>query len=229
MKKVIAVLVLILVFLFLQDNQFLLSWRGKLEQGLVVPLKKLGKSNLVNEDLLLKVLSLNEQVKKLKAENNILREQLGAIPPLTRLYPAEIIWQSDTQYILNFSYNLHTKLVGKAVVWQEIFLGYVQRQGQYLLVVEKPISSNFLGVGITNSNVQGKVSGEYNHDLMFKVNQASKLTLGNSVYLVDQENGLKLLLGKVKKITQDKRLPVKTGLIDYLPLNTQLSTVFIVI
>jgi len=202
--------------------------RGRVEEGFVV-----GFYNLFNPPLdqpnSLKVLGLTEKNRELEEENQVLRKQLGAIPEKAKLLPAQVIWQSEAEFIVEFNYANNQDLVGQPVVLGDVYLGRVLRVGKRLLVVESPVSSKFVAKGITASGQEGRLIGQFNSDVVFEVAANYSIAKNKLVYYLEPEKGWRFLLGKVSKVNQNKRLPVKQAIIDYLPSKTKLKTVFVVL
>jgi len=225
---ILIITVVCLLILFINPKIFQ-SARQAFEQTLIIPVRRLTQGEIEESTTPLKLLSLKEKNQKLKKENQVLRKQLGAIPFKSRLYPAEVIWQSDTQYIVNFPYVDKQKIVANPVVWQEQFLGTVFRQGESMLYIRKPTHSSFQGEGISDQQTEGKIKGQFNHQVIFETNSDNQLSKGDQIYLVDHNRGVRFLVGKITRIEKDERLPVKQGVIEYIPRNLKLQTVFIVI
>ena len=199
-----------------------------LEQNLVMPLRiKLAPA--LKPESSLKVLSLEEQIKQLKAENKLMREQLGAIPERANLLPAKVIWQSDSEFMLAYQPSGKIDLMGSPVVLGELFLGIVTRQSPSFLMVKMPISSSFVSEAITGQNTQGKIKGQFNNQVLFETESKQALLKNNRVYYLDKQKGYRLYLGKISQVNQDKRLAIQQALVDFEAAQTQLQTVFIVL
>jgi hypothetical protein len=112
-------------------------------------------------------------------------------------------------------------------LWQEVFVGYVERQGEAVLFVNEPTSSGFSSQALTDRKIKGVVKGSYNQQIVFETEQKEMLFKGDKVYIVGREEGALFFLGEVSKLENDKRLPVKRGYINYRFSPKNVTTVFI--
>ncbi len=206
------------------------------EQAIVVPVRRLevkilGKKVNENEESLssLKLLSLKEQIAQLQKENASLREQLGAIPEKSTLYPVQVIWETDTELFVSLPYKPKHSLVGQPVVYGEVLVGMVIRQGESVAVIRKPIFSGFKANAVTDRQTKGIIQGQFNERLVFATELSASVASSDSVYYVDPVNGWNFLVGKVKKIERNERLPTKSAVIDYQLDSLLLKTIFIVL
>jgi len=226
MKRVFGLVLFFGLLILVSRFQPFLSIRSYLEKTLILPFFRISQEGrAVN---LVEVQSLREKVRKLNQENQILRRQLGAIPERSNLIPAEIIRETPSNYFLRYSYLKKSVFKGQPVVLGEVYLGRVERVGGRLLVIEKPISSGFRAEGRSEKGTEGMILGKFNEQIIFETGVNNKLEKGEAVYLIDSEHAWRFLLGTVSEISRDKRMPVKQAVINYLPAQAILTTVFVV-
>lgn len=226
-KKLFVLLAASLFLIFLNRTRVLWQLRSSLEKRTVLSLYR-PDASLQTVSQPLHILSLEEEIRKLKSENKTLRRQLGAIPERSNLLPAHIIWEESNQYTLELPYPVNKDLKGHPVVWGDIYLGRIARLGENIVLVTKPTSSGFSAVGETQTRVKGILKGEFNEQIIFEASVNSSLSVNDTVYLLDKEHAWRFVVGRVTSVSRDKRLPVKQAVIDYLPQKSKLSTVFVV-
>ena len=229
MRRKLAILIASAIILILLSQITVFSvLREFLETRIVLPLRGVTLETEPPSQSL-RILSLTEAISQLKQENQVLREQLGAIPEKANLMPAKVIWQDENQMILSFPYSSNQSIIGQPVVWGEIYLGRVSRVGANLLVIDKPVSSGFVAKAITGGGIEGRLKGQFNQQVVFETAINNPLDSDDRIYYLEPEQGWRFLLGTVAEISRNKRLPTKQGIINYLPAKSQLSTVFVVI
>jgi hypothetical protein len=226
LNRILILLAVILAVLFFSNKSVLQSIRSSVEKKIVLPFRNIGLKDKKQEKSL-RVGALEEKIRVLSAENKTLRTQLGAIPERHSLYPTRIIWYSEANFELSFPYQIKKNLTGKAVVWEEMFVGFVKRHNGNMLYIEQPLSSNFTSLALSDRKTKGTVKGNFNQEVYFETEQKESLAVGDRVYVIDKEDGLQYFLGLVKNVENDKRLPVKRGIIDYLFSPKIVSTVFV--
>jgi len=225
MKRVFGLVLFFGLLILVNSFKPLASLRGYLERLIILPFSGVSQEQNVSQ---IKVQSLREELRQLSEENERLREQLGAIPERANLFPAKVISATATDYYLSYSYPNREVVEGQPVVLGKIYLGRVERIGEQRLVVRKPTSSGFVAQGRTEKGTEGRVLGKFNEQLIFETGVNHSLEKGEAVYLIEPERGWRFLLGKVSEISRDKRQPLKQAVIDYLPQQAVLSTVFVV-
>lgn len=229
MRKNILVILVFLLILIIGNTGFGQALRYTLEKNLVLPFKKNQYKSEKNPNQRFQILSLQEKVKTLTKENLQMREQLGAIPEKSNLQPSTVVYQSDNQYILEFGYKTDFNLINHPVILNELYLGKVIRKGANMLVVSKPVSSGFKAKAISGANTEGWLKGEFNTEVIFETATTNPLSIGEVIYILDIEHGWRFLVGKIEKIREDKRLPLKQGVIKYIPSQLKPETVFVVL
>jgi hypothetical protein len=201
------------------------NFRGQLESVIVLPLF----SRTITESAKsVKLQSLQEKIARLSLENRRLREQLGAIPERANLVPATVVSETPNSYFLTYPYSAKSVSVGQPVVLGEVYLGRVERSGGRMVAVEKPVSSGFEAQGRSQKGTEGRILGKFNEQVFFETGVNNRLAKGEAVYYIEPQQGWRFLLGTVAEISRDKRLPIKQALIEYLPQQATLTTVFIV-
>jgi hypothetical protein len=169
------------------------------------------------------------ELSDLQVENNVLKKQLGFIPERKKLLAVEIISSTEKEYYLSFPYEKLTNLVDKEIIYENQYLGKIIRQGSNVLVAKKPVASDFVAKGQTETQAQGWIKGEYNDLLYLETTWEEKIHQGDLVYLVSQENSFLYLLGKINQIKTNERQSLRRGYIDYLPQKLNLKYCFIVL
>lgn len=224
------IIALVIFFILLLNNHYrpFRKLRSYLERQLIIPIRKATAFSQDTNNESLRILSLKEEISSLKQENQALRRQLGAIPERANLLSATVVWQSSNQYVLEFPYRRDRELIGHPVVWGEIYLGKVKRVGERLLVVQKPTSSSFVAQAENQNRTAGQILGQYNEQVVFETSVENQIAKGDRIYLLEPEHSWRFLVGTVTSISRNKRLPVKQAMIDYLPSQTSLTTVFVV-
>lgn len=219
---------LVVIAVLVWQAQAIHHLRSFLELRLVIPFQQRLQPDLQSVNSL-KTQALEEEVRQLKKENQVMRRQLGDIPDKARLLVARVIWQGDHELVLSYQVQNPVKLVGRPVVVGEMLVGQIVRQSPGMLAVSLPVSSGFSGLGITESRIEGKLTGKFNSQVVFSVDRDLPLRAHTKVYFLDKEHGWRFLLGKVNQIQQDQRLSQQQAIVDFLPKQTQLTTVFVVL
>jgi len=222
---ILAVSVILILFSPLSPLQ---SLRSELESRFLLPLRASLRPKLKPIESL-RILSLQEELQELKQENQAMREQLGAIPDKANLLVARVVWQGDHELILHYQTANSQNLINRPVIFGEFFLGKIIRQSLNQLLVQMPVSSGFNSDGITDNNSEGEIKGKFNNQVIFEVKTDAKLNKNNQVYYLDKTHAWRFLIGKINQIKQDERLSKQQAVIDYLPQQTQLKTVFVVL
>ncbi len=202
-----------LVVFFLSGKAIFEEPRVFIETNLTIPARNILGFKTPENSKTIKIASLEEEVNKLKEENELLRSQLGSIPSKSHLYPVRIIWQTNTEYYLAFNYPNIKKLNNNPLVYKNIFLGTVSKAQGNTVVVKKPNHSLFTAIAKTESEVVGKLKGQFNEQIIYETDVKNELTKNSSIYYIDPDNGWIFLVGKVKNLVENKRLPVKTAVV----------------
>lgn len=225
--KLGGLLIILAILLFFPSITPVKATRSFLEQHLVIPIRKLlyKPAEPMNS---LQILSLQEEIKQLKNENRIMKKQLGAIPEKATLWPATVIWQGDSEFIVHFENRKNQDLIGCPVIFGYVYLGKVVKQSPRMLAVRMPTNSSFIENGISETNIEGKIKGKFNTQVIFEFDNKSGLQKGTRIYYLNKTFGWRFLLGSVSGVDQNKRLSTQQAAIDYLPSQTQLTTVFLI-
>ena len=96
-------------------------------------------------------------------------------------------------------------------------------------MVLKATHSTFTFLGKSDQGAQGKIYGSFNEEVRFETSVEAPLAKNDRIYAVDKISGGQYLVGTVKRILLNERLPVKSATIDYLADSTQLATVFLLL
>ncbi len=227
LNRILFFLFIVLIILFFSNSENLLGIRGSLEKNLVTPIRLALRLERNDGSMPLRMSSLEEKVRRLTEENRILRDQLGAIPEKSRLYPLEVIWSSPAELIVSFPYDKNGPLSDSPIVWGELYVGRVEREGRHMLYVKKPTAANFKAPGKTDREVRGNLRGEYGEQIIFETDIREVLKTGDSVFVIDEKGGWTFLLGKVASIKKDERLPVQRAVVSYAGEKDLPATVFI--
>ena len=222
------ILVFAAILILLSPLSPLSGYRQYLENKLILPLRTSLLPELQPVESL-RILSLQEELQELKQENQTMREQLGAIPDKANLLVARVVWQGDHELILHYQTTNSQNLINRPVIFGEFFLGKIIRQSPNQLLVQMPVSSGFNSDGITDNNSEGEIKGKFNNQVIFEVKTDAELNKNSQVYYLDKTHAWRFLIGKINQIKQDERLSKQQAVIDYLPQQTQLKTVFVVL
>lgn len=222
------ILVFAAILILLSPLSPLSGYRQYLENKLILPLRTSLLPELQPVESL-RILSLQEELQELKQENQTMREQLGAIPDKANLLVARVVWQGDHELILHYQTTNSQNLINQPVIFGEFFLGKIIRQSPNQLLVQMPVSSGFNSDGITDNNSEGEIKGKFNNQVIFEVKTDAELNKNSQVYYLDKTHAWRFLIGKIIQVNQDQRLSQQQAIIDYLPSQTRLTTVFVVI
>ena len=177
----------------------------------------------------LTIQNYTEKIAQLERENSILRKQLGASPEQGRMFPAQVLWTTTSELIVNFPYS-QTGVPNKSfVVLDSVFIGTVARSEGQTLVIYKATHSLFSQEAKSDKGAQGKVSGSFNEGVRFETNIDAALSKGDRIYAVDKVSGGVFLVGFVKQVILNERLPIKTAILDYRADTALLETVFVLL
>ncbi|MFA6005924.1 MAG: hypothetical protein WC775_05585 [Patescibacteria group bacterium] len=171
----------------------------------------------------------NEQLRQLTRENMLLRTQLGSVPEEGKLFPVHVVWTTISELIVQFPYENVQIPRESFVVFENIFIGTVERTDGRTLVVYKANHSRFSVDARSERGVQGRLSGSFNEEVRFETNVDAALEKNDRVYAIDKHSGGVFLVGVVKQIILNERLPVKTAIIEYYGDSAWLETAFVLL
>lgn len=229
LNRILLGLSVVLFVYFLSDKSFFSDSRKLIENNLTIPARNIFNFKNTENSKAIKVAGLEEKIKELKEENELLRSQLGSIPSKSHLFPVKIIWETANEYYLAFNYPNIENLKNNPLIYQNIFLGTVSKAQGNTVVVKKPNHSQFLAMAKTEAAVVGKLKGQYNEHIIFETDIKSKLTKDSRIYYIDPTNGWIFLVGKIRNLVENKRLPVKSAIITSAAEGVLLKQAFIVL
>ena len=190
-----------------------------------------GESSLRAENA--QLLAENGRLKKLEAENNVLREQLGAKKIDRELIVAAVIGQDPliaSSEILVDKGSVDDVKRGELVVVEDILIGEVVSVGEVSSRVRLLSDAKTKIPAVSEDGVKGILKGEFGNSISFdKVVQGEKLARGQIIFSSGEAGIPKgLVLGKIDKIENDPAaLFQKANVQPLLPLDN-LETVFII-
>lgn len=199
------------------------------------PLTNIPKDDFSSREKERKIAILEAQILDLEKENSDMRRLLGApLPSSWRFLPAKVVGIKEGTLLVDKGKSDSVKL-GQVAIFDNVFVGLVSSQGEYLLKLKTPSSPNFKIPVVVKSpdlkgiSARGLLSFQGGKIILDRVLPQEKITEGDLVLTAGTEDAPSdLLIGKITKLEKKPALFQK-GEIQPLVSYHDLKNVFLII